>query len=51
MKRFKWYRKWRGGKWALVPGILYGHRWVQVPHWWVREIHAFDAVRIEDYDV
>jgi hypothetical protein len=27
---FRWYRRWRGGRWARVAGMLWGHRWVRV---------------------
>lgn len=30
LARFQWYRKWRGGKWALVTGMLWGRNWYRV---------------------
>jgi hypothetical protein len=27
---FRFYRRWRGGKWARVTGFLSGKRWVRV---------------------
>lgn len=30
MSAFRWYRRWRGGRWARVTGYLWGHRWVRV---------------------
>jgi hypothetical protein len=29
--RFQWYRRWRGGKWALTTGWFWGKNWVRVP--------------------
>lgn len=31
MNRFQWYRRWRGGKWAQVTGLIWGRNWVRVP--------------------
>lgn len=28
---FKRYRRWRGGKWALITGLLWGMNWVRFP--------------------
>lgn len=28
---FRWYRKFRGGRWARVTGWFFGKRWVRVP--------------------
>jgi hypothetical protein len=27
---FRWYRRWRGGRWARATGMLWGYRWVRV---------------------
>lgn len=26
----KCYRRWRGGRWGRVTGLMWGHRWVRV---------------------
>ena len=31
LSNFRWYRRWRGGKWAKVTGYLSGQRWVHCP--------------------
>lgn len=31
LSNFRWYRRWRGGKWAKVTGWLWGKRWVYCP--------------------
>jgi hypothetical protein len=31
LARFQWYRRWRGGKWALVTGMLWGRNWYRCP--------------------
>lgn len=28
--QFKWYRRWRGGRWATVTGLMWGRNWVRV---------------------
>lgn len=28
---FKWWRRYRGGRWARVTGLLWGLRWVRMP--------------------
>lgn len=30
ISRFKCYRRWRGGRWARVTGLLWGRNWVRV---------------------
>lgn len=27
---WRWYRRWRGGKWGRVSGFFWGHRWVKL---------------------
>ena len=31
LKNFRWWRRWRGGRWARVTGWLWGVRWVRIP--------------------
>jgi hypothetical protein len=31
LTRFKWYRKWRGGKWGQVTGWWWGRKWIKLP--------------------
>lgn len=31
MSSFRWWRRLRGGKWAKVTGLMWGHRWILVP--------------------
>ena len=32
LSRFKWWRRWRGGKWALVGRMLLrSKKWIKVP--------------------
>lgn len=33
LENFKWYRKYKRGKWAKVTGFLFGTRWIQIPMW------------------
>ena len=28
--QFKWYRRWRGGRWGKVTGLMWGHNWIRV---------------------
>lgn len=28
---WRWYRRWRGGRWARVTGYVWGYRWVRLP--------------------
>lgn len=30
LSRFPWYRRWRGGKWALATGLFWGKNWIRV---------------------
>ncbi len=30
LRRFKWFRRWRGGRWARVTALLCGEVWFQV---------------------
>lgn len=27
---FKWYRKWRGGRWAKITGLMFNVKWIKV---------------------
>lgn len=31
LNRFQWFRRYKGGKWAKVSGLIFNTRWVQVP--------------------
>jgi hypothetical protein len=31
LRRFQWYREFRGGRWAQVSALFYGKKWVRVP--------------------
>ncbi|MGA2905953.1 MAG: hypothetical protein ABSD98_19170 [Candidatus Korobacteraceae bacterium] len=33
MNRFRWWRRLRGGRWAKMPGLLWGWRWVRLSPW------------------
>jgi hypothetical protein len=30
LRRFQWYRRWRGGKWGMVSGLIYGRKWIKL---------------------
>lgn len=30
MSRFQWWRRWRGGCWGRVNGVMFGFRWVRI---------------------
>jgi hypothetical protein len=30
ISHLKCYRRWRGGRWAKVNGLIWGHNWIRV---------------------
>jgi hypothetical protein len=46
LARFRWWRKWRGGRWARVTGRMYGRRWVKVNPECVERVERVE----EDYE-
>ncbi|MGB8887115.1 MAG: hypothetical protein WCC87_10360 [Candidatus Korobacteraceae bacterium] len=30
MNCFRWWRRWRGGRWMRSPGYLWGWRWIRL---------------------
>ena len=35
LARFRWYRRWRGGKWVLLRGVFWSRSWLRIPDYFV----------------
>ena len=31
LSRFRWYRKFRGGRWCCIANCYFGREWIQLP--------------------
>jgi DNA-binding PadR family transcriptional regulator len=40
LARYKWYRRWRGGKWARTAGFFWPH-WIRVPDECVERVDEY----------
>jgi hypothetical protein len=43
LSRFQWWRRFRGGKWACVTGLICGRRWIRLPddYEYMRDVTEF----------